>query len=535
MATEHWAEQVEDFIPARIAHLFLFDGEKVESYADLEGAPGLISTAIQNLLGLDIVERLITDLGVLERRKLTESPKPSDSHPVQDLRAKIMMFESRRVALAKEKAATENMLDRRRADLSAIDDRYRREGGLLFEQRSGLEAERTVTERQLAAVQKELRELAGGSAPLLLVRGLLGAVSKRSAGEEGSRRRHETNQAIDEEYKALLASASVSKFPTVQRKALRDELVKRSAARRAMVSQPIVLDLSGDTGGQLSSLLASELEATRERILSVLESERVVTGELEHINDRLDAVPTPDTIAGILSAREAAQVEVARLTTEQNGREEEIARLERDIAQITEEEARLAEARARERFAEEDISRMLLHSVKVRGTLARFREAVIDRHVTRIERLVLESFQQLVRKKSLVTNLHIDPRTFALELRGPDRSLLTPDRLSAGERQLLAIALLWGLGRASGRPLPTVIDTPLGRLDSIHRHHLITRYFPQASHQVLLLSTDEEIIGDYYKMLKPAISRTYRLRFDENEARTIVEPGYLQQELERAD
>jgi DNA sulfur modification protein DndD len=38
-ASEQWSAQVEDFIPARIAHLFLFDGEKVEGYADLNRPP----------------------------------------------------------------------------------------------------------------------------------------------------------------------------------------------------------------------------------------------------------------------------------------------------------------------------------------------------------------------------------------------------------------------------------------------------------------------------------------------------------------
>ena len=65
--------------------------------------------------------------------------------------------------------------------------------------------------------------------------------------------------------------------------------------------------------------------------------------------------------------------------------------------------------------------------------------------------------------------------------------------MSAGEKQLLAISLLWGLARVSEKHLPVAIDTPLARLDSSHRQNLIERYFPTASHQVILLSTDTEI------------------------------------------
>ena len=143
---------------------------------------------------------------------------------------------------------------------------------------------------------------------------------------------------------------------------------------------------------------------------------------------------------------------------------------------------------------------------------------------------MLDSFRQLVRKPTLVTALRIDPQTFTLELRGGDGRILTSERLSAGERQLLAIAMLWGLARASGRPLPMVIDTPLGRLDAEQRSRLVSRYFPHASHQVMLLSTDEEITREHYRALRPAIGRSYRLRYDETERRTIVEPGYFANE-----
>ena len=165
----------------------------------------------------------------------------------------------------------------------------------------------------------------------------------------------------------------------------------------------------------------------------------------------------------------------------------------------------------------------------MRATLSTFRNAVVERHVRRIEQLVLESYQQLLRKASLVTRLAIDPEKFSIALYGSDGQILTAERLSAGERQLLGIALLWGLAKASGRPLPTAIDTPLGRLDAGHRMHLVERYLPFASHQVLLLSTDEEITGDYLNRLRPWIGKSYYLNYDDDAGETKIVPGYFKQ------
>ena len=107
--------------------------------------------------------------------------------------------------------------------------------------------------------------------------------------------------------------------------------------------------------------------------------------------------------------------------------------------------------------------------------------------------------------------------------------LVPKHRLSAGEKQLLAIALLWGLGRASGRQLPIAIDTPLGRLDSSHRANLVERYFPEASHQVLLLSTDTEIAESEVNKLRDntAISHEYLLKYDAQNQQTKIESGYF--------
>ena len=528
LATDNWAEQVEDFIPARIAHLFLFDGEKVEGYADLDGASGLIATAIQNLLGLDIVERLVTDLGVLERRKRADLKGPEDRRALDDDEAKVAELDRSRQRLVVERAAAVNALDRARVELAVVEDRYRRDGGDAFERRGALEARAEAAERELDVATREVGELAAGAAPFLLVRDMLARLAERDAAEAQARRGRDALALIEEEHDHIVGLPEVAALPAAVRERLAGSLRARIESHRVSSHHPLLLDLGPEARDATKILLGSELSTTRERLVEAVGAEASIRRAVADARDGLAAVPSHDAVAEVQADRARAREAVKALEAEQGARDAALTQLDRELSQRREALVRLAEADARERFARDDVRRVLTHSEMVRGTLGRFREAVVVRHVERIERLVLESFRRLVRKRDLVSELRIDPQTFRLELRGGDGAAVTTDRLSAGERQLLAVAILWGLARASGRPLPTVIDTPLGRLDSEHRSRLVRRYFPNASHQVILLSTDEEIAGRYYDDLRPSVDRAYRLRFDEAAGRTIVEDGYLE-------
>ena len=149
------------------------------------------------------------------------------------------------------------------------------------------------------------------------------------------------------------------------------------------------------------------------------------------------------------------------------------------------------------------------------------------KHISQLENLILESFQQLIRKPELIGKVSISTDTFNLTLYSPSGEIVTTERLSAGERQLLAVSVLWGLAKASGRPLPVVIDTPLGRLDGIHRSNLVENYFPFASHQVLLLSTDQEIDKQHQEALKKSIGHEYQIAFNEDLKTSTIQPGYF--------
>jgi DNA sulfur modification protein DndD len=178
-------------------------------------------------------------------------------------------------------------------------------------------------------------------------------------------------------------------------------------------------------------------------------------------------------------------------------------------------------------FAQEAIGRVISHADRVRDLLAEFRSRVLAHHIERIEGAVRDALRRLLHKDSLVADLKLDPQTMTLRLLNRSGHAITAERLSAGERQLLAIAILWGLATVSGKTLPTVIDTPLSRLDGTHRQHLVRHYFPRASHQIVLLSTDEEIDAPLLEQLRPSVDRTLMLHFDDATQSTTVQSGYF--------
>src|SRR5262249_29402785 len=132
-------------------------------------------------------------------------------------------------------------------------------------------------------------------------------------------------------------------------------------------------------------------------------------------------------------------------------------------------------------------------AARVQACLEDYGRALTGAKVGQLRESVVRCFSELWRKGDLVRRIEIDPTTFAVTLFDRQDRPVPKNQLSAGEKQIYAISVLWALAQASGRPLPMVIDTPLGRLDSDHRAHLVDRYFPTASHQVVILSPDTEI------------------------------------------
>ena len=527
MFTDHWDEVIDAYLPSSIAHLFFFDGEQIMELAEGGNAAEILGTAIHSLLGLDLVERLETDLKVLERRKRAEGLDDHAEEQLTLVRGEVERLDREQEGVANEEGQLVNQAGRLAKEVLTIEEVFRAEGGELYEQRNALETQLGALKARRHMGEAALRELAAGPLPLLLVEADLAEVERQVRHEREIRHAQTLIDALAERDQQLLTALQSEGLPVKAGKAVQKALASDRRQRNGLAGQPLVLEAPDDLAphiGHLRGVVLPAAEAhARKLIVEIAKlDERVARAEAD-----LERVPAADRIAVIQAELSAARIaHAAKLADLQlvRVRKESLAK---QRAEVESRMDRIGEQGFDQRVTVDDRQRILKHSVKVRGTLETFRTLVVKRHTTNMESLMLESFQKLLRKVGLVTGLSISPVTFEATLTGRDGKPLPFDRLSAGERQLLATSMLWGLARASGRPIPTIIDTPLGRLDSAHRGHLIERYFPSASHQVLLLSTDEEIVGQYLDDLRPMITRSYLLDHDEVAGRTSIKEGYF--------
>jgi DNA sulfur modification protein DndD len=519
-----WPEYVEGIFPRGIAGLFFFDGEQIEALADLEGSRQVLDTAVSGLLGLDLVDRLITDLTVLERRRKSSSAGEED-------RAHLMHLEKLLASRQEDLEETLRTLkDARRhyqiavERLEQAEERHRQEGGDAFAAREKIVDEVAAARVRLGAAAAGLAELSAGLAPLLMVPSLLGRVAQQAATEqEAATNRSLVNVLRNRDQKLLRAVGRAGAPAEVLGRVtafLEDDLQKR-VADAAIPARLGLSDKSAHLAAALASTdLAEQAEAVRRGLRAYSQARRA----LDEAERRAATVPTVDALAATL-----AEVRQAR-----DFRDEAARRLE-DLEQMyrrghdeyTATTRRLQTKVAEIKLALDDDERFLTHLDRVRATLGRLRDAATRRHAARIEALVLEALTILLRKRRLITSVKIDPDTLAVSLLDAHGRELAPSKLSAGERQLLAVALLWGLGTAAGRPLPVMIDTPLGRLDRYHRDRLVGKYLPAASHQVIVLATDGELDDATVASLAPCLSRVLHLAFDPDRGATEARPGWL--------
>jgi len=529
---EHWDDFLRELIPPGLSQLFFFDGEKIQRLAEEQDSEEL-GRSVKALLNLDLVERLTSDLQTYVAREVKSAAGDSDRERIEqserlrdELLARCAQLQTERIDIQTLK------IDHCNALIANLEKKLRSEGSELAKARDELVAEQKTLLLSIRQIEDRLRDLASGPFVFALCPQAISQLRK-TITETGNRLTPEARRRVSDATKAILkqfTAGTLDGAEAVDRRMRKKVAEVLGHALQAALKDPPaqaglrnLANLSiSDRNQILSWIDAALLDAVPEAKRLGHELERA-TRRLQKIQGSLAQAPTDDALKIAMAEMNDAHRQLGAAQQEALRIEEEIQRVQREIADVERRLANLSETLQEAQKRDERIGVVKRSQTALKEYLV----AVTQLKLHQLEREVAQCFGAICRKGDLVDQIRINPESFDIGLLDKAGQRIPKERLSAGEKQVFAIALLWALGRTSGRPLPVIIDTPLARLDSDHRKLLIERYLPSASHQVLVLSTDTEVDERLFETLGPHVSHAHHLIYNSSERFTTAQAGYF--------
>jgi DNA sulfur modification protein DndD len=521
--SEYWDEFVNEFIPLSLSDLFFFDGEKIENLAHPQRSSELVKTGIESLLGLDLLSQLQIDLAQVDKKRRAGNLDQSIMAKVESCEDEMGQHNVVMSDLKKDLAKNEQQLGDTNIAINKARQTVRNAGAHLIEKRDELKFELGAIEAKIKLTKSEQIKLAAGVGPLGLVKDLIEQTKAQISLETEAKQAKVLDEAIIAYDEKILSALKTTAAPKQTIEQVRQTMAEQAQSRQKLASVECYLNTDLGIFNGLDERIAQE-EKQRKR----LKNEEVRLLEQQaFLQKQLDTIPAYESVQHLITELADYEANFKNLHTQHKQKQQLLEQATAKSHVLSQRYTNLLAQQNKDTFEQKRSIQVSEHIKRLKSTLKGFAEQLISENIEYLQTLVKQKFDALGRKSQLISDLKISPTSFEITLYDSIGKALEPGKLSAGERQLLAIAILWGLAEASGKELPTVIDTPLGRLDGKHRSNLVNNYFPKAGPQVILLSTDEEIIGDYYQQLKPYVAREFHISYDEQNKTSGFNEGYF--------
>ena len=525
LITKDWDNFIEQILPAKVAQLFFFDGEKIEQLADLDQSKEVLRKAIDSLLGLEIVTRLNLDLDEFAKKSAVLSKDDKDLKTINELEDQVNLINQDIKKLEDKKIKLEDISTKIKFEISSLDQELERSGLSFFEKKKEIEIALENKNKENEELKSHLINIASEEGPLLIVKKEIKEIEEKLLNNINQNKK----DLASEEKNTLIKDIKL-----FVEKDCNDNNFREKLFNFLLSKQTKTFSVNEDFS-KMNGLNLENLKEIQNKILPDVDKkinfnlnqlkENII--DIERLEIEFKKIPAEDKIKPIINKQESLKIEVIQILGAIKQINEQIEQKNSEKRPKEFQLKKLYQIQSDKKTELLDSERFVVFSEKTQIIMDEFKKRVLEHHILKLENFIKECFNFLIRKKEFLEKVKIDINNFELLLFDKKNRNIETSTLSAGERQLLAVAILWALAKASNKLSPTIIDTPLGRLDSKHRLNLVEKYFPNASHQVILLSTDEEINKNYLNIMKDSVSKSYLINFDPKLNGSVVEKGYF--------
>ena len=492
--------------------------------------------SIKSLLGVDLVERLHSDLKIYLNRSKKDADSDEISQAINSAENELRELETESGCAVEKKTDLDAQADEVGIQITHQEEQIAKEGGNYARRQEELKVQQAVLKEKVVMLENQIREECNELLPFALAASLCEQLRTRLITEAEIEAWNSAHKALKERNRELLEQLEGNEFwesvpelssQTSVRNTIRQGL---TALLAEQLQPPEVLkdfhwvhSFSPSESQRLLNWINSCLSEIPEKFHELNRLFQESNYQLQEVETALGRAPSDEVLKPLMQ-------KLSNLHQQLGGLQKQVKDEEANIQSLTyrrdKVQRRLSQLNESQQEEQANLRRAQLVT-DVQSVLDAYSGQLTHAKVEELKTTVVDCFNQLCRKHDLVKRIEVNPRTFAVTLYDRQDRLIPKTELSAGEKQIYAISMLWGLAKTSGRPLPMIIDTPLGRLDSDHRRHLIEGYFPYASHQVVVLSTDTELDKQNFEMLSPHVSHAYHLAYDQTQGSTKAEESYF--------
>ena len=531
---ESWSYYIEEILPFGIAKFFFFNNEKITQLAD-DITFEQVKTSIKSAIGISTIEKAIEHVDEVIKRKnnaLLAFEKSELNTDFKEVNSKIKDVEKQITEAMNAYYNAERIRDEYIAKIEIKEKEFWSTGGALSINRDKIQQEKKRISAEVEALQAEIKQISGNpSTPLFMCKNLVRQSYENELIYQQEEAKYYSNKIIFELHKQIMDKLSIcglDKMSFEKVKSVVDEVLvnkyskafiaqnrKSISAASKLLYEHLITEVFQNIIHQITVLI-SKIDEQENEILNL-------DIHIEKANEKTLAMQLFEALKFLEAKRAEADFEYEKYkkSLENLNYQYETLKLQRK---------NLYKSVVEKQNANDDNARILKYAVMSMDVLNEFKIRLQREKLNKLSNTITKCFKELVEKDSLVSNIKIESDTLDVIILDIDGNELLKTQLSAGEQQMFAVAVVWALAITSGYKAPVVVDTPMARLDSAHRTNFVTKYLPEASSKVVVLSTDEEIYGQYLDEFRDKIIDCYTLVYDENEQCTSVVRGYFEEE-----
>lgn len=529
--SENWEYYVEELIPFGIAKFFFFDNEKISQIAD-DDAFDKIKDSIKSVMGVTTIESLCAHIEKIRKEKNSNLKKSGSdllTKESEELTQNIEDAETIIRNLFAQKASLIPKLAKLNDKLEQTEQVFWKKGGNLGLNHDDILRDQHTLKEQAASLKEEAIALASNPAtPLCLCNSLTISAYNKICSEENARAKKYSLPVVSTLYDSLLKEFQGEFSETSDSYKLLTTIIEHQLNKLKQETQ-------SDSSSSLTPLartlidkfVSEDSSALKHKALTIVTENKKVLTALQQLEVHLSSSAEKTDTIKLLGDIKDLQSQKTQLESDINKCEEQIHSTQYKKEQLERQLNKVLLKIAADADTSDDNVRIIEYSTITLEIMQEFVHRLQSQKVNQLEMNITSCFEFLAQKQAIITSISIDPETLDITLRDYNGGVLLKDQLSAGEKQMFAISILWGLALSSGYKLPVIIDTPMARLDSAHRSNFINRYLPNASSQVIVLSTDEEINGKYLEDIRKYVNTSYTLVYDEVQKCSSIQPGYF--------